>query len=64
MTPKYAPAREDGDKLYVVTRGGWGRWEDRIGWGTTPTEAKWDAWGRLGTGHYISKCRRATPEDM
>jgi hypothetical protein len=61
---KYAPARENGKKPYVVTKGGWGRSLDRIGWGETASDAKYDAFGRMGVGEYVTGCRRATPQDM
>ena len=61
---KYASARENGDKPYVVTRHGWGRESNRIGWGKTAASAKHDAFGRLGTGEYLTGCRRATDADM
>lgn len=63
-TPKYAPAREDGGKPYVFTRWGWGQKTEKIGWGTTPSRAAYDAYGRMGAGHYITNKRRATPADM
>ncbi len=61
---KYAPAREDGNKPYVVTQSGWGKTRSRIGWGKTVAEAKYQAFGRQAIGEYITGCRRATPDDM
>lgn len=61
---KFVPAREGGDKPYVITSSSWGRTTTRIGWGKTPTEARWDAFGRMGVAEYITGTRRATLEDM
>lgn len=62
--PKYAPANENGEKPYVVERSGWGRKRTKVVYAATVADAKYRAFGRLGTGEYITGCRRATPEDM
>jgi len=59
---KYAPAREDGLKPYVVTLVGWGRESFRIRYAHTSSEARSSY--RLGIGEYIKAVRRATPEDI
>ena len=64
MSPKYAPAREDGKKPYVVTIMDWGKTRERIGWGKTVADAKYNAAGRSRPGMHVSRARRATPEDM
>lgn len=61
---KYAPANEDGLKPYVVERKGWGKTDTRVVYAANTPEAKYKAFGRMGTGEYITGCRRATPEDV
>jgi len=66
MSGKFAPADESGRKPYYVEKRSWaGRrsWVS-IGWGRTVSDAKYDAWGRLGPYDSIIVCRRATHEDM
>lgn len=60
--PKYAPARENGDKPYVVERYSWGRTDESVVWATKPNEAVYMVVGRQL--HTSGKARRATPDDM
>jgi hypothetical protein len=62
--PKYAPANDEGLKPYMVTRAGWGRSSTRLVYADKVATAKYKAFGRMGTGEYITECRRATPEDI
>ena len=64
IVPKYAPAREDGDKPYVISIHDWGKDIERLGWGATASEAKYDATGRKHVGMYVNSARRATPDDV
>lgn len=60
--PRYAPAREDGLKPYVVTVSSWGRSYEVLEYAAKPNEAEYAAKGRqLRT---FAKARRATPDDM
>ena len=61
---KYAPANEAGDKPYVVEKAGWGRKQSKVVYAPNVSAAKYRAFGRMGTGEYITGCRRATPEDV
>lgn len=61
---KYAPQNEAGEKPYVVERSGWGRKTTRVVYAENATAAKHRAFGRMGTGEYITGCRRATPNDI
>lgn len=65
--PRYAPAREDGTKPYVVkvkcTRPMCNDIAERLVWAWTPTGARDDAIGREQHTKAIA-CRRATPEDV
>jgi hypothetical protein len=60
----YAPADEKGDKPFVVERSGWGKKSSRLVYAANVSQAKFKAFGRMGTGEYITGCRRATPEDV
>lgn len=60
--PKYAPAREDGLKPWVVERHEWGHKSERIHHAKSASAAEYDAVGRQR--HVSAKARRATPEDM
>ena len=64
MTPKYAPAREDGEKPYVVTIWEMGREYTTVVYTDTAAQAKGVAVGRRSPGRYAKSARRATPEDM
>ena len=60
--PKYAPAREDGLKPWLVTIYEWGKSRDRVIYAETAAAARYDAIGRM---LYVSaKARRATPADL
>jgi hypothetical protein len=59
---KYAPAREDGLKPWVVTRREWGRSSERVVYAETSAAAKYKAIGRQL--HVTATVRRATPEDI
>lgn len=61
---KYAPAREDGKKPYVVAISEWGRHRERLVWATNVSGARYAAIGRGGVGVGIRQVRRATPADM
>jgi hypothetical protein len=60
--PKYAPAREDGLKPYVVAVSSWGRTDERIIYAAKTNEAEYEGKGRMA--YTSAKARRATPEDM
>ena len=62
--PKYAPANDAGEKPYVVTLSDWGKTRTKVAYATTPADARWRAWGRIGTGQYVTGVRRATPDDI
>lgn len=64
MTPKYEPAREDGDKPYVVTIWEMGRVYPIVVYADTAAQAKGVAVGLRSPGRYAKGARRATPEDM
>lgn len=64
MTPKYAPAREDGAKPYVVTVWDMGREYTTVVHADSAPQAKSVAVGRRGPGRYAKPARRATPTDM
>jgi hypothetical protein len=59
---KYAPARDDGLKPWVVERSEWGRKVDRLVYAKTRRDAEYEVKGRE---RYVSaRGRRATPEDV
>lgn len=60
---KYAPAREDGMKPYVISTHSWGRTSDRIEWADSLREAK-AHYGWTRQLHTSISVRRATPADM
>ena len=64
MSPKYAPAREDGEKPYVVVIWDMGREHATVVYADTAAHAKGVAVWRRGPGRYAMSARRATPEDM
>lgn len=61
---KYAPANTAGEKPYVVTMRSWGRERSKLVYADSATSAKYLAFGRLGTGEYITSTRRATAADL
>lgn len=62
-SPKYAPAREDGLKPWLVECFDWGRTRYRIVYAESASEAVYEWVGRKRPGVYGS-ARRATPADM
>ena len=60
--PKFAPAREDGLKPWVVAVSSWGRTTERIEYAESARQATYQAVGRMQ--HTYGKARRATPDDM
>ncbi|HEU4975719.1 MAG TPA: hypothetical protein VFT50_11560 [Baekduia sp.] len=60
--PRYAPAREDGLKPYVVTVTSWGRSHDTLTYAESARDAVWRTVGRQR--YTYGKARRATPEDI
>jgi hypothetical protein len=63
--PRYAPAREDGTKPYVVTLACCGKTlPDRLVYVYLRSEAHGAAIQRDRFGGYLSACRRASPEDV
>ena len=64
MTPKYAPAREDGDKPYVVTIWDMGHEYTVVVYAENAAQAKVVAVGRRGPGRHAKSARRATPIDV
>lgn len=60
--PRFAPAREDGLKPWVVVRSEWGRKTTKIVYAETRASAEYQEKGRQ---LYVSAHgRRATPADM
>jgi hypothetical protein len=59
---KYAPAREDGLKPWIVTLCEWGRKTDRIIYAETNAAARYQAVGRMR--YVTATARRATPADI
>lgn len=61
--PKYAPAREDGTKPFVVVAASWGRTTERLVYVRKRSDARYAAIGRE---KYTSaqSIRRATPDDV
>lgn len=64
MPSKYAPAREDGLKPYVVTVWDFGHERDALVWANDASGARWQALGRRSPTRYAKHTRRATPEDL
>ena len=63
--PRYAPAREDGTKPYVVTVLSSGKTSDRLVYARDRGGARYVAIRvRDYQGHHVQACRRATPEDV
>ena len=62
MSGKYAPAREDGLKPWLVTVTEWGRSRERIEWAETNAQACSQARGRMR--YTYARARRATPADL
>lgn len=62
--PKYAPARADGEKPWVVTVYRWGTTTDRLVYAEDKPTARYRAVGRAGVAIYVSRIRRATPSDI
>lgn len=60
--PKFAPARDDGLKPYVVEVSSWGRTTEAIKWAADAADARYQGKGRMQ--HTSAKARRATPEDI
>lgn len=67
-SPRYAPAREDGTKPYVVTvacgRDGCSHDTDRLVWALGVIPADHAALARERDDAYVVASRRATPEDV
>lgn len=59
---KYAPAREDGLKPWVVTRHEWGCSSDVVVYAETGARAKYQCIGRQL--HVTGTVRRATVDDL
>ena len=59
---KYAPAREDGLKPWVVTVSSWGEKRDQLVYAESNAAAVYRAVKRMQ--HTYGKGRRATPEDV
>jgi len=59
---KYAPAREDGLKPWVVTITEWGQLRERIIYAETRSAAEYE--GKGGMRYVYAHARRATPEDF
>lgn len=60
--PRYAPARADGMKPWVVIRREWGRQTTLIVWAETSRAARYEVVGRQR--HVKAEAFRATPADM
>lgn len=61
-TPRYAPARDDGLKPWVVERREWGQKTERIVYARGRADAEYEVKGRQR--FVYAKARRATPEDI
>lgn len=59
---KYAPAREDGLKPYVVEVSEWGRKRETVVYAAKSNDATYQAVGR--SRYAYGKARRATPDDL
>jgi hypothetical protein len=62
-SPRYAPAREDGTKPYVVTVADWGKTSERLVYAKGLGAARYRATLNV-TGVYAKSVRRASPEDV
>lgn len=61
--PKFAPANDQGEKPYVATVYQWGKYNDELTWADDAAQAR-SKYTRLGTGEYLERLRRATPDDL
>jgi hypothetical protein len=59
---RFAPAREDGLKPWVVIRSEWGRKTYHLVYAESARDA---VWRNIGRGRYVTgRALRATPEDV
>lgn len=66
-SPRYAPAREDGTRPYVVTvapRRGWTAQDERLVYAPGTIAASYAALARDLDSAYVAALRRASPEDV